>query len=159
MNLNRHYGGRRAKISGDEFQTFLENHSNQKIVVQRIPNGAEVKRCGKFLKTILVKSPYDFVIFSNGKTVACDAKSIQANTFPKSAIDNDQMMNLLKCENHVHRSGYLIYFRTENRICFFSATSLLDLKHRDSLKSNEGLFLGTRFTLDLGILFDERKSI
>lgn len=162
MNYNRHFGGKRAKISGDEFENFLQNHSSKDLKVLRIPNGAKVRKGPKGLITTLVKSPFDFILWKGQNTVCLDAKSINQHSFPHSLIDRDQVLNLLSLSPNCINSGYLIYFRPIMDIVFFPAEYLIGCRGRGSLKSTEGLSVGTRFTLNLEKLFDqkfERKSI
>jgi penicillin-binding protein-related factor A (putative recombinase) len=150
----RHFGGKVAQRNGNEFEQLIQNHSSQKVEVFRIENGCKNITQGRMCKLIRVKQPFDFILTGFGKTICLDAKSTEGSTFPYSSIDEDQLHELNRISKNIFRAGYLVFFRTANKIIFLTCEKLSQLKPRESLDIEDGLDIGTRWNLNLSKLFD-----
>ena len=102
------------------------------------------------------KSPFDFIIAKNGKAVFFDAKSLDATTFTRSACKPHQIDSLAGFEMSGLTSGFIVWLRQSNEVVFFRASQLKALPPRCSLKSSDGILLGSIETLTLeGLLNGE----
>lgn len=153
--MNRkQYGGRKAKTSGDEFENLIQSvGAIKKIKVIKIPSGARYVKTKTGLALAKARSPFDFILLKNGKAAFIDAKSINAERFPKSLITHHQALTLKDCELQGFPSGYLIYFRPLNRVVFFASQTLLTLPAGKSLTTADGLLIGSIYEMDLEKLF------
>lgn len=70
-----------------------------------------------------------------------------------SDIDQNQVEELLKCESHGHRAGYLCYFMKMDAVVFFSANQLSEITHNHSLMGLDGEYIGTFKEFNIGNLF------
>lgn len=100
------------------------------------------------------KTPFDFIASKNGRALVFDAKTLNGETFPKSACEPHQVEALLKFEASKLTAGYIVFFRALDSVVFFSASRLKQLAPRCSLKSSDGIKLGSGTSLNLEVLFD-----
>ena len=142
--------GAKAKVFGQYFENILSVHCRkQNIRFEQIPSGC--KWVGK--KPIPVKTPFDFIASKHGRAVVFDAKTTAGSSFSKSACKEHQIESLFKFELSGLTAGYIVWFREVDSIVFFKASELKQLPSRCSLKVSDGLFLGTKSNLNLGVLF------
>ena len=95
------------------------------------------------------KSPFDFILAQNGRVILCDAKSIYAATFTRSACKPHQIDSLYAFEMSGLTAGFIVWLRAVDQVVFFKASQLKDLPPRCSLKSSDGIQLGSVKALTL----------
>lgn len=156
-SFRRQIGGIRAKVTGANWETLFENSAwRAGCKVIRIPDGCKVGRGNKLFR---VKSPFDFCIIRNGKTIYVDTKSTLGSTFSFSDIDQNQVHWLSHCSAGGCRAGYAVEFRALKKFVFFTVEQLAGLQPRTSLKPEQGLdFSGDGDRLELAALFHERSK-
>ena len=143
-NLNNIYGGLKAKNNGDYFERILETKCmREQITFVKIPSGCKWVRTNVGVRPVPVKTPFDFVMCKDGKSVYFDAKCVSTNTFSHSKLKGHQIDKLFEIEQQNFIAGYIIHFKEENKIVFFTSSTLKNLKPRHSLNSECGLFLGS----------------
>lgn len=148
-------GGKKAKSKGDVFELILSSRAkSEKISFVKIPSGCAWRKTNFGVKPVPVRTPFDFVIGKNAKAVFFDAKCMGDDRFTYSLIKQHQVQKLLELEQQNFRSGYVIFFDTVDRVEFFSASQLMAVKRRESLKSGEGMFLGSIQNFSLLPLLD-----
>lgn len=115
--------------------------------VTRIPDGCRQLGLNKIVR---VKSPFDFLL-TKAPTLSlyCDAKTTIGDRFTYSAINQDQLSELLRIENSGHVAGFVIEFRQVDKVCFASASKLALLTPRESLKWSDCVDLGKELDVDL----------
>lgn len=136
---------------GSDFESYVKRHlSFQGWDVERIHNGH--KYTGK--DTIVnVKQPFDFFGTKNkGLSIYFDAKTVQGDAYPYSAINQDQVKALLKIHNNGFVAGFIIHFRQTNSYCFVDAKALSEVVPRASIKSRMCIDLGKE--IDMSKLFN-----
>lgn len=148
--IKRVIAGKKAKSGGDEFERqFARAASLEGYDVEKLPLGAR-----QYAQNVLkrVPMPFDFIICRKGKAVFLDTKTTESNTFIFSAIKEHQLNALLRKERAGCLGGYVVYFRTLNRIIFFPAWKLATVRRLESLKPEDGMDLGTIFEMKIGRL-------
>lgn len=142
-NLKNIYGGHKAKNNGDYFENLLSAKCvREKIAFIKIPSGCKWVRTRMGVKPIPMKTPFDFVVCKNGKSVFFDAKCVSTNTFSYSQIKSHQLDKLYEIEQQKFLSGYIIHFAKENKVVFFTSSTLKNILPRHSLNSEGGVQLG-----------------
>lgn len=112
--------GLAAKRQGSAFEEVFQRACQRSgVAVTRIPDGC--KRVGP-KRLIQVKSPFDWILTYQGKTVVIDTKSTANASFSNSGIDGHQVQEMLK-----HTGGYVVWLRLENQVIFVPATRLATL--------------------------------
>jgi hypothetical protein len=154
-DLNRRRAGWLAKKSGSAFEQRVEMECLKGgLSFVEIPDG-----CRRFSRTkiVQVQTPFDCIL-GFGNQVAClDLKSINAGTFGKSLVSAHQVDALAKIHRH-QIAGYLIYFRAVDKIVFFDAKELADLKDGTSLRHDGGVFVGDSLIWNLPAIFKDKGS-
>lgn len=136
----------------EEFKAFC---NRQGFAWIKIPTGAKIYGSDRFGKPkyALTRSPFDFAIAGrlNDSLVAAylDCKSINSDSFSSSLIDWDQVNDLEPFDRVGHPAGYLIYFRSVQKIVFIRAQKIIDIGTRESLKPIHGIDLGNLHTFNL----------
>ncbi len=152
-NPTRILAGKRAKAEGDSFEHFVEKHARiSGINFVKVPMGARMVRGMGGMKMIPIRTPFDYVLAKLGVATFIDAKSTSEGTFKHVLVKEHQLQALLGLERAGFTAGYLVNFRKWNRIVFFSATQLSDLRMREGLKPEEGLCIGSLYTMDLKLI-------
>ncbi len=146
--------GKKAKVYGQLFETILSNYCLRNCIkFEQIPSGC--KWIGK--RPIPTKTPFDFIASKNKTVLLFDAKTVNTVSFSKSACTEHQVKSLYGFELSGLTAGYIVWFRPCDSVVFFKASQLMQLLPRSSLKVIDGLLLGSRLSLNLEILFNERK--
>ena len=151
----RQVSGLMAKRKGESFERFVVNAARaEKLFVIRIPDGC-VQRKGKGGRPLLIRvqTPFDFVLIKTGLSVFLDSKTTAGKTFPHSLIKHHQLENLLEASK-AGPAGYLVYFEALDQIVFYSAIKLYGLKKGESLKPEDGILLGGRYTMKFAGMFE-----
>lgn len=153
---NRIWGGRRAKALGTSWEAIIERKCiREQIMHVRIPDGC--RQIGK-QKLIRVRSPLDYVLIKEGKTVFLDAKTINADTLSYSFLHDSkstshQLETMRRISVNKCRAGLLIWFRLSNIISFIDAQLLMVIQPNEGIKYDAGLILGKFEDFKLGPLF------
>lgn len=143
FNLKRYLGGKKAQKEGKSFELKLIDMAHlEGWASLHIKPAARPIKTPVGLKLIFEKSTIDHVFGKNGKAIFLDAKTCEAKTFCKSLIKQHQLDKLLEFERNGFATGYLVYFRKQNEICFFSAKILSELLVGKSLRPADGYSLG-----------------
>ena len=138
--------GARAKASGRQFENILAAMcARSRIKFEQLPSGC--RWIGKM--AVPAKSPFDFILAQNGRVILCDAKSIYAATFTRSACKPHQIDSLYAFEMSGLTAGFIVWLRAVDQVVFFKASQLKDLPPRCSLKSSDGIQLGSVKALTL----------
>lgn len=154
VNINKRRGGYKSKSAGDYFENLLSFFSkSQRIKALKIPSGMRIVKMQGRLVQIPVQTPFDFVLFKNGRVCCIDCKTIESGNFNYSMIKRHQATELLEIEQQGVSAGYLIYYRDKNRVVFFRAKQLLDIVPGSSLKEENGILIGDNQSMNLASLF------
>jgi penicillin-binding protein-related factor A (putative recombinase) len=139
VNFKRILGGKTAQQYGFGFEEIFRKRAlSEGICPVRIPDSCKQISHTKFIR---VKSPFDFVIAKNGKSAFIDCKTYKTSRLTYSDIDKHQLENLLSLGQH-SAAGYVVWFRNEDQVVFFSWSIMSDLKPKNSLQALDGLVLG-----------------
>lgn len=153
-NFNSVRGGHKARSHGDFAEKMIYQAClKEKILALQIPTGAKIRKFGGRLVPIPIKTPFDFILYLNGKSVTLDIKFIEGDHFNYSWITPHQVESLLKIQETKNEAGYLIFFEKINQVVFFPASQLSSLKPRQSLKPQEGILIGSILAFNLSLLF------
>lgn len=151
--LRKIRSGHQARQWGQYFENIVQSHAaRQNTTLIRIPDGCRVIRNGTFTKLMRVTTPFDFVLMSKNNVVVFDAKTVDASSFPHSAITPHQLNSLIKCTRDA-LAGYLVWFREPDLVSFITAKRLAESRPRTSMIPDDGLVLGNCRTMDLTKLF------
>lgn len=150
-NYRNIIGGRQAKARGDAFENILAtsaSRTNWDII--KIPLGAKQVSADRLIR---VQTPFDFVFIKKEKVIFCDSKTTKNKTFTFSSITNHQLKELLICESHGHKSGYIVNFTEYKKTVFFSATQLNNLQKNNSLRPSDGILVGENYIINLDRIY------
>lgn len=155
-NLKNRQGGWLAKKIGASFENRIEALcSIQGISFIDIPDGC--RRIGPNPRDLLqVKSPFDCIIGYEEMIFCLDLKTCANKSFPASLISPHQLKALR--DVHYHQwAGYLIHFRSIDKIVFFDAFTLYECTK--SLKPDDGFIVGDSLICDIKSLFAHYKAL
>jgi hypothetical protein len=159
--LRKIYAGHTARAWGKKFEQMIELcASRDGITMIRIPDGCETRR-GPHGKPIIrrVRSPFDFVALKNGSAIIFDAKTVDGNTFSRSAITPHQMESLSRCAVDAQQSGYLVWYRFHDTVAFHPVEQLVAMKRGQSLQPTKGQILGVGGAFSFAALFQYRLDL
>lgn len=147
--MNNRTRGYKAKKNGDGFESKIKFSAN-KLGWEciQIPTGAKRFRN----KIFLVKSPFDFILVKNTKSLFFDAKSTEDNNFSYSKVNQTQVTNLINIERQGCYAGYVIRYGKDDACYFYSASALRTLQRRSSLERENGLYLGPSSSIHFDLL-------
>jgi len=152
-NLANRLGGIKAKKEGKGFESAFQTRCLVKgVSIIRIPDGrVQISQ----YQSYPCKTPFDYIISFNNKTVVLDCKSVAEKSFPHSKIKSHQL-DALRALNEMGglMTGYLIYFRPLNKIVFFEQMVLSKLYPGHSLLPEDGYNLGGIFEFNPRRLFE-----
>ncbi len=132
--------GYKAKANGQIFEAFVKSCAQkQGFKVTQIPLGAKQIGGGKLIR---VRTDFDFILWKNGFAVALDAKSTTHENFATDSLTSHQVLSLKEIEDQGFIAGYLVYFSELERVVFYSATQLSQMRFRQSLKPENGIQCG-----------------
>lgn len=144
--------GALSRLQGQAFEWMIEPIAARSgIQVVRIPDGCKtIKILGK-LKVVRTKSPFDFVLAKDRKSVFLDTKTTTGNKFGKiPARSIHQLHELLKLESQGFIAGFLVYFRSQGIFTFYKASEVRDIQNKRPLRPTDGMVVGLEDQLDLG---------
>lgn len=149
-SLNRYLRGKKAQKEGKGFEhTFLLNARRSGFTVLQIPTGCKNIGRGRIVK---VKTPFDFILIKNGKTIFIDTKSIDDKTYSHSRLTRHQLIALDDCFRAGCLSGYVINFRSIDKTYFAPIKHLWNLTPNQSLRPENLIFLGSSTQFDLNLI-------
>jgi penicillin-binding protein-related factor A (putative recombinase) len=136
-------GSHLAREAGKSFEALFEVHCRQKQMgFTKIPDGCYRIKTPYGIKLVACRTPFDYFICKNGRAAALDCKTINADSFSFSMLDKHQVEALYELGSHV-ASGYIIWFRISDKVCFFDSKILMGLVSRTALIPEDGLLLGS----------------
>jgi hypothetical protein len=159
---NNQASGRHAKKQGDLFERILETTAQfQQLNLIRVPNGGQYRKRGGVLKLEATTSPFDYVIQRKGfAPLFFDAKtrlndSIGYADFMSKESTSRQVLTLIRAIEFGTMSGFVIWFRTCDKIVFVDALKIGKMEPRTSINAADGLLLGSSEKLNLGLLWHD----
>ncbi len=105
-----------------------------------------------------IKGELDFKMIKNGVTGFFDCKSFASDKFSFSAIEEHQAERSKLYNEWNVPSGFIVYFRQSNAVCFFSGTVINKKGPGSSFSQSDGLLLGSIFEFRLDGLFLSRSK-
>ena len=147
---------RHSKVEGnawEEIFTRMARHAGYALI--RIPDGCRrIPGPGGRPRLLAVKTPFDFVLAKGlGEGAAWvgffDTKTTSKPSFGFHDITEHQLLSLLDMEANNCTAGYVVYFRGKNRIVFYSAGTLNQVRPGKPLQPDDGQDLGTIFDMKL----------
>lgn len=138
----------KAKKHGDFFENvimFFANRAGYKFI--KIPNGCKYLPNGKIIP---VKTPFDFILSREDQVLFIDAKTTEKETFPFSAIDQDQVRCLDQTQSKGTKCGYVIDLN--GNVVFVEVNKLKQVSPGESLKKEDGVFLGITRDFDMRLI-------
>lgn len=146
-------GGRKAKANGQFFENLIKVLFQKcGYYIEKIPSGCIW--IGKFARP--TKTPFDYIAAKNKTVLIFDCKSVNSNSFSYSQIESHQLKSLASFQSCGINAGYIVWFRPENNIVFYSADILKNLRPRCSLKASDGIVLGSSEFLKLEGISNEK---
>jgi penicillin-binding protein-related factor A (putative recombinase) len=132
---------------GREFESIFHHRAEiDGWSVDRIADGCKTFGKGKMFREA---QPYDFVGHKDGRYFFVDTKSWGQNRFHRSDVKEHQATALHGKESINGMAGYVVWFRSLDKVVFYSATKLLSIKFGEGLSPEDGISLGTLQTMDL----------
>lgn len=145
--------GLAAKRAGDYFEDVIAKYCMaQKIEFVKIPTGCKIVYTPRGLKPIFIQTPFDYILFKDGKSVCLDCKTVESGNFTFSMLKSHQVLSLHKISKQNINTGYVVYYRDTGKVIFYNSTQLMNLKPRQSL--DQGALLGDVKNIDLKGLFE-----
>lgn len=145
------FRGKLAKAQGLQFEKILEfNAKCQDILFVRMPDGCKTVSRTRIIR---VRTPFDYVLVYNGISVFIDCKSFDSDRITHSQLVDHQIDSLKQINEKGCTSGYLVWFRKENAVCFAPISRLSRLTPGQSLHGSETIYLGSIEEFYLGRLF------
>lgn len=140
--------GKLAKAQGQRFEILFKNiTSAQGFKCIQIPMGAKMISAQRMIR---VATPFDFVLFYDHYTFCIDTKTTSANRFAYSSLKPHQVKELSECGKFFNvLAGYVVNFFELNKVVFYSANQLSELKTKSSLTPEDGIMLGTTMNFNL----------
>ena len=116
-------GGRKAHANGKMFEELFTYRARVTgFTCTQIPAGCRVLGPGRIQR---IRTHFDFVLSGHGKTFLIDTKTVDAETFPHSSIQDHQAVELSRHSIHGTVAGYVIYLRKKNEVIFVPAIHLV----------------------------------
>jgi len=143
-------GGREAQSMGSFFEILFHQRCLWAgFEVTRIPDGCKQIGPGRIVR---VTSPFDWIISKDAFIGLIDTKSTKGKSFAHSAIDRNQISEMIKHKNLT--SGYVIWFRELDRCVFIKSSDL----HQRMFETGS-IKLGDRDLIDLGPKLDIKEIL
>lgn len=128
VSTSRYLAGKKAKSEGKNFEEWfktLASYAGDSYHVERIPDGCKVVGVDRFGRPRLVreKTPFDWIIVNENKTIFLDTKSFDAKWLTPSMLTDHQVESLgpihrFGLRTGFQKAGYLVLFRQLNEISF-----------------------------------------
>lgn len=161
MSMLKARGARKAQRNGKIFEESIK----------RICNNSGIGYIQQFVQTsqsrgkifYVAKAAPDFMIFKDAQAIFFDAKSFDSDHVTYTQINQNQVMQLKRLNEHGFKAGYLVHLRAIGEVCFFPVHKLLSVQPRGSLRlidaiSLKGLDLGEASMFNIGLLFETKYS-
>lgn len=146
--------GMKPKVAGNQFEKLFERASiRQGLGTLRIPDGCKRIPWSHGMKLIPVKTPCDWVIVSKGRTALIDTKTMgKGETFPQSLINFDQISSMKRMQEHGAICGYIVWYRSPNRVVFLKLRDLFACPKGSSVQNE--VVLGSIEESNIAGIFD-----
>ena len=158
-NHRRRLAGSRAKAWGSFFEdAFATKCRFSAMAITRIPDSCRQISAQRMIR---VKSPFDWIVSFDGKSLVIDTKTTMANAFGFSQIDPDQVRELLHHERAHVLAGYVVWLRGVDQVIFVPASLLAAaIGEEGSFKQDSpGVWrLGSSLEFDLRKIFAIRAN-
>lgn len=118
-------GGVKAQAMGAAFENlFAKQCQHEQLAFTRIPDGCRQVSQHRLIR---IRTPWDWVITSAGRSAFIDTKTTLGATFPSSSVTVHQALEMQKHQIQGSLAGYVIWLRKIDRVFFISATDLLSV--------------------------------
>jgi hypothetical protein len=145
--------GNKNRIEGNFFEhVFVSQARSNGFLVIKMPLGCRRIKAGAGMKLIQVKTPFDYILVKDGKSLFVDCKSFDNDHMVYSYLTEHQIETLSAIEEKKACAGYVVHLRLTKEVYFFNGTILSKLERHKSLAKEEGLLLGTFESFDVGKL-------
>lgn len=144
--------------SGKEFEeAFLKQAQLNGLLARKNPVSAKFNWNGRLM---LVKGHHlDYTVSNQkGKIGFFDCKSYGRDYFDFSAIDEDQLKLSVMWFRWQVPSGFVVWFRPANAVCFFSGIKIEAKGPGTRFHMSEGLFLGAITSFDLKLILGKQRG-
>lgn len=132
-----------AQRIGKTFEELLKMQCRRRgLGFKKIPSGCHYARIRGYLRLVPEKTPFDFIICKNLRSATIDCKTFEHDKLRYSDCIPHQVAGLADMGEHIP-AGYVVWFRTTDRVVFFNHEKLQYLQARGSLEQSDGLYLGT----------------
>jgi penicillin-binding protein-related factor A (putative recombinase) len=147
------------KQQGDEFERLFEKQARfSGLLCEK--NYLTAKFIGHKRHPLVTKSELDYKLISQtGEVGYFDCKSFSQNHFTYSKIDSDQIKRAVKYNDWCVPSGFVILFKKQNQIIFFSGHEIARKGAGARFSPEEGLLLGGLMDFDLKRLVCRKKPL
>lgn len=145
------------RLEGKSFEEIIKSQGHRcgllvkpnKLTAKFIPGG----------RTLLEKSNLDFMLANQmGKVGFFDAKSFAGSSFGFSDINEHQLEKAVLYNEYRIPAGFLVFFRAEKAVSFFSGKHIQKSGPGTSMKFGEGIYLGQFWSFDLGLVLTLDES-
>ncbi len=142
--------GLSSKKQGNQFELLFEHSAHRQCYgILRIPDGC--KSLG-LKKLIRVKTPCDYILAKNGRSILIDTKTQgSGKTFPTANINPNQVISMCAMAEHGMSGYYVVWFRDLNLVVGYGCEILKQAT--EGLHYEKGLLLGPIENIDLKRLF------
>lgn len=148
MNFKRIIAGKKAKFSGQGFETAFQRACElNQVAVVRIPDSCRRVAANQLIQ---VKSPFDFCMAYRGRSAHVDTKSTELATFSYSMIDQEQVAKLFTLSIG-GPAGYVV--GTDDEVYFIPVARLLGCYRGQSIAIKSCLLLGERINFNPSLIF------
>lgn len=108
-------------------------------------------------RVLMEKSNLDFMVSNQMGTVGfLDAKSFAGSKFSFSEIEPHQLDRAVLYNDYSIPSGFVVFFRAEKVVCFYSGRQIQQKGIGNSFSFHEGLYLGGFWNFDLGLVLSKK---
>lgn len=140
------------RLEGKSFEEVLQYQAKRcGLLVQKNHLSAKYIAGGKVK---IEKSNLDFMLANQqGRVAFVDAKSFEGSSFNFSMISENQLKRAALYNEYSIPSGFVVFFRTDQVVCFFSGKYIQMIGARNSINVTQGTYLGKLWNFDLGLVF------
>lgn len=153
--MNPNHQAPRNRVRGLTFEKQLEwACRRQQVKFVKFPLGAKPIRQGRGRPILIpIKTYLDYVLIYNGRCVFIDCKSFDQENISYSMLTAHQVNELYDIQTYGVRTGYLVFHRKSDKVCFYDADKLRKLGPRESVHLTSATDLGSGESFSLLSLF------
>lgn len=141
-------GARKGRIEGNQFQNIFERMAKLNgLYAERNHLTAKFTYSGR---TRVMKSELDYKLINReGRLGFFDCKSFEGSQFNYSMIEEHQVRRAAFYNQWRIPSGFVVWFRTPNRVVFYSGMQIFLKGAGNSFTPDEGTQLGQYHNFDI----------